>query len=312
VNILKITKKNLKKIKKMSEYFSSNLENLEDFQTIEEDMSNIKRKSNKRKAEDVLPYQPPRKRLKLLRYSVDDKTIIYHEETDDKIKVVEADSSKNLFVCIYDEGWKHYKKDVEGIKKKVQSSGEFWPVKKENFQIDEFIKRLEDWKREKVDVDVQKVIVYYVGHGKCVNNEIYPSFKNGIGEHVNTKEVHERIRKTKSFQLVVFIADCCSSIASKSSEEDVELHKKKEFKVNYFDFQGHYYIRSCQYGTKAFGNDKFGSFFCFCFLNRWDGNWIELIKDSNQVLSKFQNPGGIGKPVRVFNRKLQKNFKIEK
>lgn len=236
---------------------------------------------------------------------------IFEDEDEEYVDKVESEKkSFNIFYYIYDPLWKYAKTDEKNILESLKGIDHLF-IKKEKgkFLSGSFLKMMYNMRNDKTlkkKHDIFKIIVYYSGHGGLLTKEGYyknfPAFKNAKGHRINTKELFDKLvdlklpkRKKEAFNLVVFVADMCSTMPSIPKEEkEVEFQIPKKCETNYFEFQGSYYIRTSQRGTPSRGNEIIGSYFLFAFTKMWTGDYADLIDDANNVLGKYQVASRIG------------------
>lgn len=276
-----------------------------------------KRKRGKKSGEEDLE-EKDAKRAKKVNDSLN-RSIPELMVENEKIEVKKLGSSGKLgrlMIVIYDKEFEEHEKTLKYIKERsTVEECNFLKVEKSSITVDNFALKVRKqvFGSEKKNVfsgDVQKLIVVYVGHGATEVGSLYPSFYNKWGNH-DTFQIYQSLRKL-DFQLVVFIADCCSSKNSFLSTTMIKTGEEKSSEIRMFDFQGHFYVRSSLYGFYSYYDDN-GSFFTRNLMKLWDGNWYRVIKRVNECLVPVQISRGIGRIVQTNERNFTpKDFDWEK
>jgi len=260
------------------------------------------RMRNKKKKTD----ESTKKRHLVFDETLQENIDIFGDEDEDYIQRKSSEKERyNLFVFIYDPKWPHWEKDKENLMKALSGVTHSWiEYSKQDFFVEYFINYLRDLRKDDdlEEHEIFKIIIYYSGHGglfvKDGPYDEYASFLNGKKHIINTKHLFDEVadlrygkkkKSPKMYDLVVLIADMCSTIATMSkNEEDLEFLSERRCQTSYFDFQGRFYIRTSQRGTPTRGNIKAGSYFLYCFTTMWNGSYPKLITDANDVLRKYQ------------------------
>lgn len=283
-------------------------------------MKKKKKRGRPKKKFDDDEIEQPNKKVK---YELDhlNQKIAQNKIVDEEITIRKVSSGQcySAMIVIFDEEFQktvepsqepnsiiYVKKTVELLEKRAKDEGvEFFKAEKKDVTEKNFtgmVKSIfsEKGLKEPFRKNALKLIVFYVGHGGTNFYEEYPHYSNEWGTH-NTHEMFLNLKEIK-LDLLIFVADCCSSKNDMLIHEEVKYPEKDESKISMFDFQGYYYIRSSQKGCYSYATANKGALFSYFLINCWKINWYKVIEKINSYLKQLQIATGEGKLIATDDR----------
>jgi len=124
---------------------------------------------------------------------------------------------------------------------------------------------------------VQKVIIYYTGHGANFIGE-FPSFQGADGSWIHLEDLHKFCSHQK-FSMSIIGSDCCNNVVrgllSPLKRELLLPRSLEDFDP--FNASGHLIFTSAKKTQRAWGNSE-GGFFTTALVQNFQGNWLKALE----------------------------------